>query len=347
MCSIYEFLYSYRESYNSTFPELTGQMAINALEKMKTIKEDISSENYNPFFEFLSIDFWFLYVIGSIIILLTIYTKFGLMTNDKCHLTSILFFSGLSLNYIPILYKLIINFPGENKFSLWIRNNKYIYLLVLISIEGILNSLSYNYEFDINNIYINEGQNFQICKMNDIYGRTIFGNMVAYKFLLIIIMLIYIFIEWNLTKSIYEIRLIVIFLYIDILSLILLFLFDIIKINNFRYYFLIYSFIMITISITNYCFLYGFKLIYGFLHKTNLLVTFMNSVDKDFINNETNNSIVMTGELTMEPRCTSACLTSNSNNHINLLSTISDDNSNSKLSLSSFISRMIDYHYTT
>jgi len=46
MCSLVEFIYSCRESYDSPFPKLTSQTAINALELIKKIKEDIASGMY-------------------------------------------------------------------------------------------------------------------------------------------------------------------------------------------------------------------------------------------------------------------------------------------------------------
>jgi ABC-type glycerol-3-phosphate transport system substrate-binding protein len=42
-CSIYEFIYSYRNSVDSSFPKITGDEAVNALEKIKEMKEKIAS----------------------------------------------------------------------------------------------------------------------------------------------------------------------------------------------------------------------------------------------------------------------------------------------------------------
>eukprot|EP00833_Pecoramyces_ruminatium_P017655 jgi/Orpsp1_1/1191687/evm.model.d7180000087806.1 len=44
MCSIYEFIYSCRESFNSPFPEISSQETINALKMMKKVKDEISSD---------------------------------------------------------------------------------------------------------------------------------------------------------------------------------------------------------------------------------------------------------------------------------------------------------------
>jgi len=44
LCSLYEFIYTFRDSVDSPFPKITSNNAIKALEKMKEIKERISSD---------------------------------------------------------------------------------------------------------------------------------------------------------------------------------------------------------------------------------------------------------------------------------------------------------------
>jgi len=43
MCALYEFIYSFRKTPESPFPDLTSEEAINALKMMKKIKDTISS----------------------------------------------------------------------------------------------------------------------------------------------------------------------------------------------------------------------------------------------------------------------------------------------------------------
>jgi len=43
MCSIYQYIYSNRDNVTSSFPKLESQLAIDALNKMKEIKNKISS----------------------------------------------------------------------------------------------------------------------------------------------------------------------------------------------------------------------------------------------------------------------------------------------------------------
>jgi len=45
ICSLYEFLYSYRNEVNSPFPDITSDEAVEALEKIKEIKNRISSDD--------------------------------------------------------------------------------------------------------------------------------------------------------------------------------------------------------------------------------------------------------------------------------------------------------------
>ena len=45
MCSIYEFMYSFRDKEDDPFPDLLSENALKALETMKRIKDTISSGN--------------------------------------------------------------------------------------------------------------------------------------------------------------------------------------------------------------------------------------------------------------------------------------------------------------
>ncbi|ORX64397.1 periplasmic binding protein-like II [Anaeromyces robustus] len=326
LISAMETIFSFRKSVNSPMPKYDSKEAIDALNKLKQMKDELESneafqsdyyelatnlyngkKNFNPFFKYLSVDFWIIFVFGSIIILNTAYTKLG-----------------------------------ESNFSEWVKNHKYIYLAICLLVEIILIGLSFIYKFDIYDVLVNGGQNFQICKMNNTFGKIMFGIMVTYKFTIIFVMLIYIFIEWNINESFYEVRFIVMFLYIDILSFILLFLFDIIIIKNYRSYFIIYTCILIIISISNYGFLYGFRLFCGFLNKKNLKMAFIQNVNKNFINNEIDQVTTETniGELTSITATNNNISNNNNNNIIN-----NNHESYKTVTNGSILLKMVNYHY--
>ena len=47
MCSIYEFIYSFRDKKSDPFPDILNENVVHALTKLKEIKERISSGNNN------------------------------------------------------------------------------------------------------------------------------------------------------------------------------------------------------------------------------------------------------------------------------------------------------------
>ncbi|ORX80973.1 hypothetical protein BCR32DRAFT_268565 [Anaeromyces robustus] len=347
-CSIYEFIYSYRNSVDSPFPEFSSNEAINALEMIKRLKNEIASddyaekikfhffnflygnstayeelqkidditrihyisffdknsiigiinsilliflilfagllivflffENYSPFFEFLPTDFWIILVIGLIIGFSTCVIEFGKLNNQKCNLKLFLLTYSITLVYIPILYKLIINFPEKTKFTIWIFKHKYIFLLFFISIDILIYILMIKYPYNIENIIINDGQNFQRCKMTSIPGHIIVVFNIATKCILYIIILILTFMEWSIIDTYYDVRFISVAIYISTISLTLYFIVDIIQINNFKAYFIIHEYISIVMGISNYILLYGYRVINGFLKGKNLKSLFINEI---------------------------------------------------------------------
>ncbi|OUM68258.1 hypothetical protein PIROE2DRAFT_4141, partial [Piromyces sp. E2] len=71
-------------------------------------------DKYRSNFEFLPKDFWIIFVLGAFIIMNTFFVDIGKITVTKCKLKIILLNLGFDLNLVPILYKLLINFPIEN-----------------------------------------------------------------------------------------------------------------------------------------------------------------------------------------------------------------------------------------
>ncbi|ORX76241.1 hypothetical protein BCR32DRAFT_271394 [Anaeromyces robustus] len=459
ICSIYEFIYSFRDSVNSPFPDLESQTAVDALEMMKVIKNKISSdtlfslnddftvmtlyngngifikyfilpdsfinsaykmmhfdkyaskfqdiiykylygdetakevlkkvddltriyyimmnsensgvglifgivvlviamiivlsliflfrENFNPFFKYLSTDLWFLLAIGLIIILSSVYANFGIITERKCKNMIILISFGLSLNYIPILHRLISNFPGENNFTEWVQRHQYIYILIFLLIEVLLNGLFNISKYEIEYVIISEGQNFQKCKIENLYSIIILGVEIGYKLIMIFILLIFIFTEWNLEKSFYDIRFTVFTLYIDILLLILLILFNVIDINNNVGYFAIRSSVIITLSLSNYVLLYGIRLIIGFLRKKDLKITFINNVNKGFINNESVTSSVIKSSQINESSFVGTGTYDNCSNNYGVAESTNSTRNEHFSTKNSIISKMLDHHYLT
>ncbi|OUM57165.1 hypothetical protein PIROE2DRAFT_17925 [Piromyces sp. E2] len=89
-------------------------------------------------FYFLPNSFWYILIFGIEMILTTSFTKVGPITVVKCHLNCLLLTLSYSFIYVPLLYKLIITFPDNNKYSIW-------------------------------DIFVYEGENFKVCNNENNY----------------------------------------------------------------------------------------------------------------------------------------------------------------------------------
>jgi len=132
--------------------------------------------SFKPFFTFIPNDFWILSITGIIMIFCIGFTEMGNINVFKCHLRLYLLAIRFSLNMVTFLYKLINNFPKENKISKWIEQHRYLFLLSFIIIDLIMNGLLLIEPYEIKNIEKN-GEHFNVCEL-----RTIFNEMIEYFF---------------------------------------------------------------------------------------------------------------------------------------------------------------------
>jgi len=289
-------------------------------------------ENYYPFFQFLSNDLWILTVFGSIAILLIIRTYIGEVTVEKCHLGILLLSLGFSFIYIPILYKLIVNFPESNFFSSWVKKRKYIFILSFIIVDLALNGLMLINKYQVKDIMINRGHNFQICKINSLFNYILLYILVLTKIIIMFLILLLIFVEWNINTTIYDLRFVVSTIYINIISIILYIIFENVMIKNYISYFLIKSVIIILFASSNYIFIYGYRLIIAFFNKKDTKIQFIKNINDQFIN-----SMSVSQSMKSTQYDTDANITSSSTNA----------SSNKTDSKSTIFSKLISYHYAT
>jgi len=223
--------------------------------------------SFKSYFQFLPKDFWILSILGIIMVFCMSFTEYGEITVFKCHIRLCLLSLGFSLNMITILYKLVINFPDENKISNWVENHRYYFLSIFIGIDLIFNGLLLIRPYNINYIYELGGQKFQYCDLNQSLSKNVEYIFITYKILIILAFIILVFLEWNMRNIVFDIRILVSSIYIDGLCLILLLIFNSFKIKNYVEYFLIKVLIYSIYGFSNYMFLYGFRIIYSIYKK--------------------------------------------------------------------------------
>jgi len=221
----------------------------------------LNMEKYKYFYSFLPKPFWYILIIGIICILSIGFTKFGTVTNFKCHLNNVLFSMGYSFVYIPIICKLLIYFPEENKFSKWVKDNKYKFASIFIFFTILLNGLTFIDNITVKDVIIEGGGNFQICKMEHLFTLLIHILNLIYTFSIIIILFFLVFIEWNLSRLYYDIRFILSSLFLNMITFFAFSIFNSFLIENYILYFGLYELIIFIISIANYLSLYGTRVL--------------------------------------------------------------------------------------
>jgi len=215
----------------------------------------------NRKFRFLTKDFWIITILGSLIILSSVITLYGNVTNVKCHLRTALINVGFALSICPSLHKLIKNFPEKNKISIWFGNNKYIYVLIIMIFTVCLNGINMLSPYDLQHLVTSDEKNYLRCTMNNKYGNLVYYITQIYDFSLILISLILIFLEWNLKETYLDVNFIASALFTDILSLILLNIIDNIKFKNYIIYNSLLAINILFFAISNHLFTYLIRVI--------------------------------------------------------------------------------------
>jgi len=190
----------------------------------------------------------------------------------------VIFNTGFYINILPVLVELIINFPEHNKFSEWfyIRKNKYIFICLILLIQFILFGLSMIKPYTVDIIFVNDGENYQNCIMNSVFGKLITRLIEFLPILTHLIMVFLYFIEWNLKESTYETRSLFALSVIDILILLINQFYLHIEFNNYIFSNLFYISEIMIISISNFVIIYLLKL----KHKMNGKSSLENLVDE-------------------------------------------------------------------
>jgi len=125
-------------------------------------------------FDFLTKEMWVITVLGSVMILSSIFTLYDSVENYKCQLKVALINVGFVLSISPSIHRLITNFPNNNKASLWVDKNKFLFILVVmifsVGLNGILATTTYN----ARDITMTDERHYEKCYMNNTFGRVIY-----------------------------------------------------------------------------------------------------------------------------------------------------------------------------
>ena len=262
----------------------------------------VKIERYNPLFEFLSLGFWYTILFGILCHLASSFTEYGETLPYKCHLKVSLYTIGYTFTFVPLLCKLISNFPKRNKMVKWTSRNKDIFFLIFVFFDIILIIINCKSSYDAEIIHSGNGKKYQECKMNDALSKISVYTNLGFKVMIFIGIGVLSFIEWNSVKIRFDVHLSILTIYINILSVIMMLIFKFIIFENYITYCILNKIFFFIIIISNYIIFIGVRIIYVIINR--------NKPDpfRNIVNYKNNNNSMISSQRTVKSNASSTQL---------------------------------------
>eukprot|EP00833_Pecoramyces_ruminatium_P007907 jgi/Orpsp1_1/1181939/evm.model.c7180000079204.1 len=184
-------------------------------------------------FRLLNRFYWFVYMIGEIIIIGYGFTCMGKLTDFKCQIKAVIFSIGFTLSNTVLLIRILINFPeSDRRFVRFCEKHFFLCVLISLVIDVLLNILVLREPYGAT-VIINDNIMLYKCKMYTTFGIVALLLLYSYKVLILIFIAILIFIEWNMIEFRYDIHYATSILF---LSFFAFFLFGMFQYVNFKGY---------------------------------------------------------------------------------------------------------------
>jgi len=223
-------------------------------------------ERLKPTFKFLPLDFWYIILLGILCHTVSSFTEYGEVLPYKCRLKVLLYSMGYTLTFVPILYKLITNFPIVNKFSKWTSKNRYLFLLSIVILDVVLNLINLGSSFGTKTIQTANGKKYHECKM-DVLAKIVVYASFGYKAIIILNVGFLSFMEWNIKETIFDVHISILTIYINILSVVMMGVLKLIEFNYYITYCIFNKLFILIIVLSNYIGLIGLRVVIGFISK--------------------------------------------------------------------------------
>ncbi|OUM69288.1 hypothetical protein PIROE2DRAFT_2785 [Piromyces sp. E2] len=193
----------------------------------------VSIKRFRNQFVFLSFNYWCLIILGIFTMACYCLTGIQKLSNFNCIIRPILLSFGFSMLYIPILLKMLSIFPSKNGLTKFVKDHFGFVFILFILIDVALNAAWYHFDrYTIDNIIVESGKNFQTCSSMGTFGNIMQYSLYGYKILILLIMCVLVFAEWNLAAFRSDIRTVTITLYTNLLLIGMFIIVGKIKIEN-------------------------------------------------------------------------------------------------------------------
>jgi len=176
------------------------------------------------------------YIIGSALIIYSLMLKFGKPTRLKCNTFIFMLLIGYTVLYAPLFFFLINNYQNRNKYVLWIKYNKKLFVYSFYIIEGILIILSSLFpSIKPEEVISENNKNFYHCYIDTshVIEFILFVFELLYHAFLFIALITFLFIELNNKKTLLLLKNMFYIVGLDCVSIILLVIIEIINTKNY------------------------------------------------------------------------------------------------------------------
>ncbi|OUM69927.1 hypothetical protein PIROE2DRAFT_57173 [Piromyces sp. E2] len=157
-------------------------------------------------FKLLNRFYWFLYMLGQMILMCYGIAGMGETTDFKCQIRSIIFSVGFTLGNTILLVRMLINFPeSERRFVRFCERNFGKTILFSLSIDAILNVIALIDPYGVE-VIVDGNIMYNKCLLTSTIGLFAIGLIFLYKLLILFAMAILVFIEWNIKEFMHDVR---------------------------------------------------------------------------------------------------------------------------------------------
>ncbi|KAG4093786.1 hypothetical protein H8356DRAFT_1081048 [Neocallimastix lanati (nom. inval.)] len=172
-------------------------------------------------FKQLSKFYWFLYLLGIIIIMSFGFTGIGEITTFKCRIRPLVLSFGFTLSNTVILTRMLANFPeSEIHFSRFCRNHFNRAIIISILFDVFLYSLTLINPTVVNTV--KDGNRlYSKCTVVSTLNIIALVLIYLYKFTILLGMALAIFTEWNVEECKYDVHYAIAILFISFIACII------------------------------------------------------------------------------------------------------------------------------
>jgi len=220
----------------------------------------ITVNRFKQQFVFLSYFYWCVFVLG--ILITSFYAVAGVnkLSNYNCLIRPFLLSIGFSMIYIPFLLKMFVIFPKKNSISKLVKDHFSLIFTFFLIIDVGLNIAWYLLDpLVVNKLMVTSGKNFQFCSTTSELGEYMKYTLFGFKILILIIMSILSFTEWNLVAFKSDIRSFSNTIYSTFIIIIAFIIVEKINIENRYLYYILRTALVMIYCISNLVIIIGMK----------------------------------------------------------------------------------------